>query len=345
MKKVHSITLFPALLPLLLLTSCGGGKGDKQAVVTVQDPLVAVETVAVETVDQEEVYTSTVEAFVKNNIAPQSALRIKSLLVEVGDFVKEGQVVAKMDVVSLEQTRLQLANDSTEFARLKALYDAGGLSQSDLETARLGYEVRRKNFQNMQENTILRSPVEGVISARNYDAGDMFTMGKPLYTVEQIVPVKLLVSVSESLYTRVKKGDGVSITADAFPGAVFNGSITRLYPTVDAATHTFKVEVAVPNRYRSLRPGMFVRVKMSFGSRRSVVVPDRAVVKQQGSGDRFVYVYHPGEGTVSYNRVEIGRRLSDRYEILSGVSAGAQVVTEGQLHIKDGVKVQLKESK
>ncbi len=333
-----------AVLSLLpLLAACAGGQRKAQAVQEEESvPVVVVSQVFARDVVQKETYTSTVEANVKNNIAPQTAMRIKSIRVEVGDYVSKGQVVATMDAISLDQAKLQYKNDSTEYFRLKGLYEVGGLSKSDLDAIELSYKVRKKNYENMLENTVLRSPISGVISARNYDVGDMYAMAQPIYTVQEISPVKLLVAVSERDYTRVKKGGQVNISADAFPGESFTGSITRLYPTVDPATHTFLVEVKVPNKDRRLRPGMFARVTLVFGKNHSVVVPDLAVVRQQGAGDRYVYVLEE-DGTVSFRRVELGVRMGNEYEVLSGVKDGEKVVVEGQLRIKDGVRVEVKQ--
>ena len=154
--------------------------------------------------------------------------------------------------------------------------------------------------------------------------------------------MKLLVAISESDYSKVGKGDSVEITADAIPGKTFYGKITRIYPTIDPATRTFTVEVVVPNNYSTLRPGMFARVTVNFGTNRNVVIPDVAVVKQQGSGERFVYILNE-DGTVSYQKVELGRRMGAEYEVLSGIADGARVVTGGQIRLKDGIKVSVNE--
>jgi RND family efflux transporter MFP subunit len=163
-------------------------------------------------------------------------------------------------------------------------------------------------------------------------------MSAPLFTVQQVTPVKLLVGISESEYTKVKKGDVVHITVDAIPGREFTGKVERLYPTMDAATHTFKAEVTVANKDRVLRPGMYARVTVNFGTRRSVIVPDQALVKQEGTGTRFIYVLKP-DHTVSYVPVTIGRHIGREYEILEGLEAGSQIVVKGQSLIRDGVKV------
>ena len=324
---------------VVLAVSCGNSKGNKAEVAVVEtDPTVAVTQVSVREVPQEETYTSTIQAYVKNNIAPQTAGRISRILVDVGDNVKKGQVVAEMDQTQLAQIELQLKNNETEYNRLKELYEVGGLSKSDLDAIEMAYNVSKTQYNNLKENATLVSPINGVITARNYDAGDMYAMSAPIYTVEQIVPVKLLVGISETDYTKVKKGDSVEITADALPGQTFNGKVRKIYPTVDPATRTFTVEVVIDNGNSVLRPGMFARAKVNFGMNNSVVIPDVAVVKQQGAGERFVYVLNE-DNTVTYQKVVLGRRMGAEYEVLEGLSDGAKVVTGGMIRLKDGIKV------
>lgn len=329
----------------VLAAACGNSSSktaEQAAVVEEVVPTVAVTQVSVREVPQTSTYTSTVQAYVKNNIAPQMTGRISKINAEIGDFVTKGQVLAEMDKAQLLQAQLQLQNQEVEFQRLKALYEEGGLSKSDLDAIELSYNVTKTQVENLLENTVLRSPVNGVVTARNYDAGDMYGMSAPIFTVEQIVPVKLLVGISESDYSKVKKGDSVTITADAIPDKTFYGKVEKIYPTIDPATRTFTVEVVVSNNYRTLRPGMFSRVTVNFGSNNSVVIPDVAVVKQQGSGERFVYVLNE-DGTVTYKKVVLGRRMGTEYEVLEGIEDGAKVVTGGQIRLKDGIKVTVNE--
>ena len=343
MKTIFRSTV--AALVVVLSASCGNNasKGAQQTEVLADvSPTVSVEQVSVREVPQTATYTSTVQAFVKNNIAPQMAGRITKINVEIGDNVTKGQILAEMDKSSLLQAQLQLQNQEVELERLKALYEAGGISKSDFDAVELAVKVAKTQVENLEENTVLRSPVNGVVTARNYDAGDMYAMSAPIYTVEQIKPVKLLVAISESDYTKVKKGDSVEIAADALPGTKFYGKVGKIYPTIDPATRTFTVEVVVDNNYSTLRPGMFARVIVDFGSNNNVVIPDVAVVKQQGSGERFVYVLN-ADGTVTYTKVVLGRRMGTEYEVLEGLSDGDRIVTGGQIRLKDGIKVTVNE--
>ena len=328
----------------VMAVSCGNNNSktaEQPQAAEVRLPNVTIMAASYKDVPQSDVYTANVEAYAKNNIAPQSPSRIQKIYVEVGDFVRAGQIVAKMDEVSLNQSKLSMANDSLEYSRIKKLYEQGGVSKSDFDAMELKYNVTRSQYKNLLENTILRSPVSGVITARNYDQGDMYG-GAPIYVVEQITPVKLYVGISEMDYTRVKKNDTVTLTADALPGKTFTGRIARIYPTIDAATHTFTAEVNVANGERLLRPGMYARVTVNFGSNHSIVVPDDCVVKQQGSGVRSVFVLQ-ADNTVKEVVVTLGRHFGTEYEILSGVAEGDKVVVKGQASLKNGSKVNVQE--
>ena len=344
MNKISAI--LAALAAALAVAACSQNSGKKassvQAETTVPAVRVTVAEASLQKVSQTEVYSSTVQAFAVNNIAPQSGNRIQKINVDVGSFVSKGQILAEMDKVQLTQQKLQLANAETELKRLKQLYEQGGISQSDYEAVELQYNVAKATCDNLEQNTILRSPITGVVTARNYDRGDMYAMAAPIFTVQQITPVKLLVGVSETDYTKVKVGQQVSIVADALPGKTIAGKVNKIYPTMEAASHTFNVEVLVPNSDKALRPGMYCKVTLNFGDRTNPVLPDEAVVKQLGSGQRFVYILN-GDGTVRSSAVELGRHIGTSYEILSGVAAGDSVAVNGASALKDGSRVEIVE--
>ena len=332
--------LFLLMMAGALLCSCGS-KTQEEAPKSMAAPVVSVVTAQAEDVEINNTYTSNIEPYATNNIVSQTAGRIVSINAEVGSQVRKGQVLAKMDDVNLTKTRLQIVNDSTELARLTELYNIGAVSQADYDLATLSLNLTKKTYYNLAENTYLRSPINGVVTARNYDKGDMYSMAQPIFVVEQIVPVKMLINVSESLFTQVHKGMEFDINVEAYPGETFKGKVNLIYPTVSATTHTFPVEVICQNNDQRLRPGMFARVTATFGVNHHVVVPDQAVVKQQGSGEHFIYVLQP-DNTVKYTLEEVGKRLGNKYEIISGINEGDQIVTEGQVRLKDGIAVQLK---
>lgn len=271
-------------------------------------------------------------------------------------------------VANVHSYEAQVQQTKREADRMDALYKAGGISKSDneavqlqLQTQQRALEAQREQLKaqraaiaaqqaqlkglntqsaSVAENNKLRSPISGYVTARNYDAGDM-TGGLPVLTIEQTNPVKLLLNVSEVYYHKVKKGTPVEIKLDAYEERGFGGNVTIVYPTVDQVTHTFPVEVTINNSDQVVRPGMFARATITFEYKDHVVIPDEALVKQMGAGDRFVYVYDPSSQTVRYQKVELGRHIGDKYEIKSGVKPNEKVVIAGQSRLINGKKVQV----
>lgn len=328
-----------ALFAIALLGSCTGGKDNSATQKVEEKPKVKLASVTARPVDQVQEYTATVESEVKNNIAPSSPVRIEKIFVEVGDRVAKGQKLVQMDAASLKQLKLQLENQQIEFKRVDELYKVGGASKSEWDASKMALDVKKTSYQNLLENTSLLSPISGVVTARNYDNGDMYSGGNPVLTVEQITPVKLMINVSETYFTKVKKGEPVNIKIDVYGDEEFQGNISLVYPTIDAATRTFPVEIKLANKDQKVRPGMFARATLNFGTQDNVVVPDLAIVKQAGSGDRYVFVYK--DGKVTHNKVELGRRMGAEYELKSGVDNNAQVVVAGQIRLVDGTEVEV----
>lgn len=333
--------LFAAALCLGL--ACGCSKSESGATPAAQQeelPKVDVMQVFSQEVPQITEYTATVEAFKTNNITTSTPNRIKSILVDIGAKVSKGQRLVVLDNVNIDQLKVRLDNTEREYNRAVKLLEIGGGTQQAVDQLRTELEASRRQYANMVENTVLLSPISGVVTARNYDPGDM-TGQLPILTIEQVRPVKVIVNVSESEYSKVHNGMKASIRLDVFGDEEFTGTVHLIHPTIDASTRTFTVEITIDNVDERVRPGMFARVTLNFGEAEHVVVPDRAVVKQSGSGNKYVYVLNPADSTVSYNRVELGRRIDNTYEVLSGVDNNAYVVTSGQTRLTDGSRVEV----
>lgn len=336
MRTTNKIIIF---LSVILLTACGKKDAKESDVAQVTKPNVKIMQVMTRDVEQVYEFTATVEPIVKNNINPTTPGRIRKIFVEVGDPVSKGQRLAQMDNVNLQNSENQIENFRRIYKRVSELHAVGGASQQELDNASLQLNVAETNLKNLQENTMLLSPISGIVTARNYDSGDMYSGQMPILTVMQINPVQLKINVSETFFSRVKKGMPVEVKLDVYQGDTFNGKVTLIYPTIDERSRTFPVEIQLSNPGNKVRPGMFARVNINFGLLSRVVVPDLAVVKQAGSGSRFVYLYKNGK--VNYLPVEIGRRIGAEYELISGVESGAQVVVSGQSKLIDGAEVKV----
>jgi len=324
------------LVAVALLSSCSGGEKDKATAEKVDEkPRVKLASVTARPVDQIQEYTATVQAEVKNILL----LLLRCVLIRYLRKWANGCCQSEADAANLKQAKFRLDNQEIEFKRTDELYKVGGTSKSEWDAAKMALDVQKTTYKNLLENTALLSPINGVVTARNYDNGDMYSGGDPVLVVEQITPVKLMINVSEGYFAKVKKGSPVAVKVDVYGDEEFEGTINLVYPTIDPNTRTFPVEVRLTNRDQKVRPGMFARVTLNFGTQEHVVVPDLAIVKRAGSGDRYVYVYK--DGKVSYNKVELGRRMDTEYELISGVDNNSQVVVAGQSKLADGVEVEV----
>ena len=342
-----------ALVLALAVAACG--KKDKAESESEKEEIPVVKTMKVneQDVDQLNVYTASVEPEVINNISAQMANRIKAIYVDEGVKVGKGQKLVLLDDVNTTQYELAvdnakaaLRNAQTNYDRAVELLKIGGGTQQSVDqmevtlvNAKNTVAQAERTLANARENTVLTSPISGVVTARNYDPGDM-TGALPILTVAQVNPVKVVINVNESQLANIHKGMPVDLTFNTYGDEVFKGTVSLVMPTVDAASRTVGVEITLPNSDGRVLPGMFGRATISHGTSSHVVVPDRAVVKQQGSGDHYVYVLK-GDGTVSYNKVELGQRIGTSYELISGVPSGSEVIVEGQNALTDGKKVQV----
>ncbi len=331
MKKL----IYLAILAPMMMVGCSE-KQDANKDTKSEISNVKVEMAQTQEIDRIYEFSSTVDAEVKNYITSAGGTRIERIMVEVGDRVRKGQQLVKMESTNLITAEAQLENLKTELDRMKALYQSGGVSKQQLDQLQVQYDVSKKNVDNLKENIYLTSPIDGIVTMRNFDNGDVAAT-QPILQVMKINPVKLKIAIPESFYTKVKTGMDVQLKTEIFGEEAFGGKISLIYPTIDAATRTFTCEVKVNNANHKLKPGMFGRVELNLGRAATILVSDKAVIKQAGSNDRFVFVEK--NGTVEYRKVEIGRRIEDKYEIISGVASGENVVVTGQSKLLDGSKV------
>lgn len=340
MKKVNLIAI------VALSAAIVGCKEEiKETSVVEKVEVVRVEAAKDQMVSTNISYNGSIEPLKMNNISSSAPGRIDAILVEVGDNVKRGQIVAKMDRSQQIQQEISLQNLAADLLRLTELFEAGGVSKQTVDQMQAQYDVAKKALDFTTENTTLNSPINGVVTARNFDNGDIFSMSPTstgaaaIVTVMQIDSVKLRVNVSENYFSNIKTGMPITLRTDSYPNEVFNGKVSLIYPLVDAASHTFTVEVTIPNKNLKLRPGMYTNVNINLGEKSAITVSDKAVQKQQGSNERYVFVVENG---VAKRRTVVAAEINslDR-EILSGVKPGDMIVVDGASRLLDGDKVKI----
>ena len=288
-----------------------------------------------------EEFTSEIEPYRENDITPAATgVHIDRIWVEVGDAVRQGQLVVSLDPTQYTQQLVQLQTIESDYNRLLPVYEAGGISAQQIEQARAQLDVQREVVANLKKNIEVHSPITGVVTARNYESGDLFAQ-QPILHIMQIDPLKVMVNISEQFYPQVKVGMEVGLHVEIYPEEEFTGRVSLIYPALDAATRTFRVEVTVPNAAGRLRPGMYARTTFDMGRKAGVMVPDVAVQKQVGSAERYLYVI-VGDTLAERRSVEVGRQVGDRVDILRGVEPGEEVAVTALSKLYDGAPVEIK---
>ena len=335
--RTKNLFKLAAFLGLGILISCGE---KKQETVVVDDAKIKVKTIIAGSQEVENIstFTANVQADIINQITPAMPGRIEKIFVEVGDRVSKGQLLVQMESSNLQQQSAQLANLERDYERYNELLKVGGIAQQLVDQIKTQIDMLKASIKNTQDNTQLRSPINGVITDRNYDNGDVYAQ-KPILTVQQLNPLKAIINESESDFTRIKVGMPADIRLDVYGDETFSGKVRLIYPTIDAATHTFGAEVSINNNNMKVRPGMYSRISLNLGIRQSIIIPDGAIQKQAGANDKYVYVIE--DGVAKYRKVEIGQRLGANNEILSGLKDGDVVVIAGQVRLVDGTKVEI----
>ena len=325
------------------LVACGGKGGDKAATTTKKEA----EKVKVQTLENERIaktleLSSTLEGYETMNISPSITGHIEHIYVEVGSRVQRGTMLVRMDQTQLNTPRINLASTKTELERVTALKASGSVSQQVYDQTKAGYDqlVETERFQN--ENTFVKAQFAGVISAKNYEDGEMYT-GAPILTLTQISRLKAIINIPESYFPMVKQGMKVDVVSDIYPDEVFPATIEIVYPTIDPQSHTFQAKLNIPNNGEKIRPGMYVRTRLAVGEVDAIVVPYQSVLKLTGSNDRYVFVNDGGQARRV--AVTLGQRFDDRIEIIpveaNAMKAGDQLVITGQARLVDGDKLEI----
>jgi membrane fusion protein, multidrug efflux system len=291
---------------------------------------------------------ATLLPFREVHLASASPGRIQKINAEVGDKVSVGQLLVEMDKTQLLQASVQLTSLERDYRRLDTLRKVGSISQQQYDQMKTQYDLALSNVDFLQENTSLAAPFSGVVSGRYFENGEMFS-GAPntpagkaaILSLVQTSRLRARVNVSEAYLPRISVGMPVRITSDVWPGESFNGTVLHIYPAIDAATRTFTIEVSVPNPGEKLRPGMFARASLEIGRAEVFAVPSLAVLKLQGSNERYVFIEENGRAKRVI--VQMGDRFDEMVEIISDqIKPGDNLIIAGQARLLDGVAVSVR---
>ncbi len=302
---------------------------------------------------------------------------IEDIFVETGDRIQAGEKIAVLEKESIEAKRdqvraaLELARSNAVQAetnldvlvkdkrRLENLYKEKAVSRQQLdhmeaqvkaafETKKLAQAQINQAQASLTELNVayqdhtLVAPISGYVSKRYVDRGAMSTPGAPVVRISDEGVLKIVVSVTEKDFIYISKGLPVEIGVDAYPDKIIKGSVTIVGTNINPTTRTGEIEIHIDNADRLLRAGMFARVKLFLGKRKTIVVNRDALLKIPGTGGYFVYVAESGKAV--QKNIETGISQGNLVEVTSGIVPGEQVIITGQNRIREGVQIAVEKS-
>ncbi len=338
---------FIALGLLFINSACGNNGNSDNGMSADADSLtvIPVEVAATGRGDIAAYYTTTttLEAEQEAIVVAQVRGIATKLLVEEGDQVAKGQIIAKLedDQYRIEASRAKATLDRlyNDFQRNKELFEKNLLSAEAYENSRFEYESQKAAYELAElnlKNTEIRSPISGMISERFIKAGNMVGMDEQIFKVTDFDPLQALLYVPEHELSKIRKNQKAMLKVDALPGQEFTGYVQRISPIVDPSTGTFKVTVQINDELDRLRPGMFGRIKIVYDTHsNTLMIPKAAIINEDVNQTVFVV---RGD-TVYKKNIITGYANGVNVEVLSGLDDGEMVVTVGQGSLIDSAKV------
>lgn len=331
--------LAAAVLVTLSLSSCGKESTDTAQVETERIEKVRVQTLNKVEITREINLSAILEGYETQNVAPSVTGKIEHIFVEEGDRVAAGEMLVRMDQMQYNTAKLTYANLGVELERTETLVKSGSATRQAYDQLKLSYDQTKENLDFLALNTYVKAPFSGVVAAKNYEDGELYS-GQPILVITQISNLKSEVAVPERYFPKVKAGMSVEVNSEIYPGRSFPAVVERVFPTIDPASHTFIVKVKIPNAKEELRPGMYTSTVLSLDKEEVVMVPYQAVLKLQGSNDRYVFVNN--NGIAKRVPVTTGQRVDDKIEIISDeITDNTQLVVYGQGRLVEGVKLEV----
>ena len=292
-------------------------------------------------IEREISVSTNLQGYLTQNVAPSITGKIEHIYCEVGDKKSKGQDLVRMDQTQYKTTKISLGNLEIEKNRIEQLLKSGSATQQQYDQILAQYNSTKEQLEFLQTNTYVKAPFSGVISAKNYEDGELYS-GQPIVVLTQIDKLKALVAIPETYFPQFKEGMKLSLTSEIYPDMVFPATVEVVYPTIDASSHTFQVKIVVPNGKNLLRPGMYVTTTIGLGKTKAIVAPYQAVEKLVGANDRYVFINE--NGRAKRVAVELGQRFDQEIEIIAPeIVDGVEMVTVGQHKLVDGVKINVVE--
>lgn len=276
-------------------------------------------------------------------VAPKSSGKVEQVFADVGQEASAGTVLMRLNnsdlQIQLQKTQIQLNDAKVKLDRYKTLYESGGVSKLDYETAQSAYNTLRVTFEQNQNdlaNSEVCSPIEGTVTARNVNPGEFAGSTTAAFTVVNLDKVLVIANLMEDEVNYIKIGQAVEVTVPAVTDKAFPGGISKVSPYADSKSKAYPVWVLVDNPEHFLKPGMFAAAKMTYNKREGVmVVPNDSIVDRNGKKVVYIVV----DNKAAEKPVKLGASLGGKTEITEGLNSGDVLITNGLATMRDGKAV------
>ncbi len=289
--------------------------------------------------------TASLEAEAEANVATKASGVVTKIFVEEGNYVREGQALAKLDgerlALELARTEVTLNKLKREYERNEELYKKQLISVEEYERVKSDFDAQQAAFNLAKlelDYTTVRAPISGIISQRFIKVGNTLQMNEPTFMISDFDPLLAIMHAPERELGKLKVNQEAQLLVDALSGTVFGGKIKRISPIVDATTGTFKVTIEVQDESHVLKPGMFGRVQIVYDTHdATLLVPKEAVIEEDSEVSLYVI-----EDNQAFRKMVDRGYIDDRYvEILTGIEEGTQIITAGQGSLRDSARVEV----
>jgi|WetSurMetagenome_2_1015567.scaffolds.fasta_scaffold70828_2 membrane fusion protein, multidrug efflux system len=350
------------ILLVIIIIKIMSGDSSKRPI---SKPIVVIGKLSKGEIQRSESLTGDILPIQQANIYSKVNGNIENNFVDIGSRVSNNQILALIDTTiysqnanqakaNYMQARANYQNAILNYDRNKKLLEQNLVAQQDLDNAKTSFDIafaQQEAAKAVYNNTVtqlsyckITAPFAGTITKRNFDSGSYVTattnaQGSILFVLMNTSRLKTIVNVPERSVPYLLGVKKITLIADAFPNKIFNARISKISQAVDLTTRTMAVEIEIDNSGSLLKPGMFATVQfVSENKSSSNIIPNQVALNDE-NGD-FVYVVNP-DTTVSKKYIQIGIKMDDKLEILSGLSENDQIVFVGQTLIKDKMKVKI----
>ncbi len=341
--RLHRISA-AALACAFILGACGQGE-KKQEEDQEETPPIPVEVSLPIRGDVFAVYSGTapIEAFAEADVIAKVPGEVKEILVEEGDDVEKGDILARLDGdrlrLELNASKARLRKLQRDFQRNKDLRQKGLLSEGDYEKIQYELEALQASYNLASlelDYTQIRAPISGVVSDRFIKLGNTLKVGEPLFGVTSLEPLVAYLYIPEREFRQIAAGQPVAIDIDALGSHRVFAQVTRVSPVVDPETGTFKITIEISDPERRIKPGMFGRMSVVYDERKNALqIPRSAIIEEMGTTSVFVVV----DNAASRRQVQTGFSNKGLMEITDGLTDDDRVITVGQVGLKPGAEV------